>query len=415
MHRFLFGFSGNPEGSLRHGDHQHHKNQQVQRQNPEAGDSAQDTEHQGHDGGAQVGGGHLDADDGGGILRAEVIWGGVDDAGVHRGAAEADDEKSGKGQGGASGNQQEDTAAGQNGSPQQNHPPVSQPVHYKAPQKPPCRNADVAQGGKPGGLLRGNALGGYKVGAGPVHGGNFNGAVGEKAQQQGRNTPDFQGFQNPHRPLALLRCLGNLLPHRQGQKQHQGDAQLQKAHNPVAQAPGTQGQGVAHHKGADDGAHPPEAVEPAHVPGGVVLGHKVVEGGVNGSRPQAVGNGKDHEHNEIPGNGKAQKGRSGEKHAGDRHPGGAEPPGEPAGKETGYNGSQGDDGGENAHKGNRDTQLQVHHRPPGAQQRVRQPQAHKGQIHKTQQKGIHGYAPSFHFPSIYPNSTGLSIGWKRKI
>ena len=145
-----------------------------------------------------------------------------------------------------------------------------------------------------------------------------------------------------------------------------------------------------------------------------MLGHKVVEGGVNGSRPQAVGNGKKQEHGKIGGDGVAQKGYGGEKHAGNRHPGGAEPAGKAVGKEAGQDGAQGDKGGENAHKGNRDTQLQVHHRPPGAQQRVRQPQAHKGQIHKTQQKGIHGYAPSFHFPSIYPNPTGLSIGWGRK-
>ena len=66
-----------------------------------------------------------------------------------------------------------------------------------------------------------------------------------------------------------------------------------------------------------------------------MLGHKVVEGGINGSGSQSVGDGKKQERGKIGGYGVAQKGHGGEKHAENRHSGGAEPAGKAVGKKGG--------------------------------------------------------------------------------
>ena len=283
-----------------------------------------------HKGGPGIGAGHLDADDGPRILRAEIVRRGVDDAGVDGGASKADDDKPGEGDSRLRrGEQQQEDPAGQHAGPQTDHVPVAQPVRHEAAQKPARGDADVKQRSEPGRALRPDALDLHHVCAGPAHGGGLGGAVGEKAEQQGRDAPDPQRAQQPDGFSALLRLLPVDVPDGERDQQEQGDAQLDKAHDTVAVVPDGVRQGIAHDEGADDGPNTPEAVQPAHMPGGVVKGDIFVQRRVDGSGSQPVGDGKHNEHPEPAGDGKPQQGDRREEYAGHGHDAGAQLPSQP--------------------------------------------------------------------------------------
>ena len=89
------------------------------------------------------------------------------------------------------------------------------------------------------------------------------------------------------------------------------------------------------------------------------------------------------------GNGKAEQRGGGHQHTDGGDGPGAQPPGQPVGEQAGDNGAAGNNHGHNAGKRNRHPQLGVHDRPSGADERVRQAKANKGQVNHNQQKRVH--------------------------
>ena len=88
-----------------HGGHQHKDEQQINGQQRDADVVGNKAEDGGHQAVAQVGAGHEHADNGLGVLRSEALRGGVDDAGIYGGAAQADEAQTHEGGGVAQGQQ----------------------------------------------------------------------------------------------------------------------------------------------------------------------------------------------------------------------------------------------------------------------------------------------------------------------
>ena len=65
---------------------------------------------------------------------------------------------------------------------------------------------------------------------------------------------------------------------------------------------------MAHNDRAGGNAYAPHAVQPAHMPAGVVYGHIVVEGCVNAAGAKAVWHGPEAEHHKAVACGKAKEG-----------------------------------------------------------------------------------------------------------
>ena len=114
-------------------------------------------------------------------------------------------------------------------------------------------------------------------------------------------------------------------------------------------------------------------------------GHIIVQRGVDGPGPQAVGHRQHQQHPELVGEGEPQQRRGGEEHAAHCHHRGAQLLRQPVGAQAGHHRPGGDDHGHNAHVGHRHLQVPVHHRPPGPQQGVRQPQADKRDVDQNKQ------------------------------
>lgn len=129
------------------------------------------------------------------FLGAEVSGGGVDDGGVDRRAAKADDDKPGEG-GEVGGKGEEDQQHPQKADrrPQEDHLPVPEPVAEEAREEPAGGYPDVEEGGEGGGKGLGDLAGFHQKGAGPEHGGGLGGAVGEEARQQEGDAPDPEGL-----------------------------------------------------------------------------------------------------------------------------------------------------------------------------------------------------------------------------
>ena len=137
-------------------------------------------------------------------------------------------------------------------------------------------------------------------GARPVHRGRLRRAVTEEAQKQEGHPFYFQRAEQPDRLLLgrLQPFMPRLFPHGERRKEHDADDALQDADDEIAVVPGGVREGIAHHEGGDDGPHAPEAVQPAHVAGGIVEGDVVVERRVDGTRAEAVGDAEDEQHPE---------------------------------------------------------------------------------------------------------------------
>ena len=121
----------------------------------------------------------------------------------------------------------------------------------------------------------------------------------------------------------------------------------------------------------------------------VVEGDVVVQRRVNGTGAQSVGDGKEDQHPEPGGYGKAEQGQHREKHAGHGDDPGSQFAGQPVREKARNDGAAGNHHGHQPHIGHRNVKLHVHHRPPGAKQRVRQPKADKRKIDERKQKRIH--------------------------
>ena len=130
-------------------------------------------------------------------------------------------------------------------------------------------------------------------------------------------------------------------------------------------------------------------MEPAHVPGGVVKGHIVVESGVHAPRPQPVGH---RPQTQLPEGGTHRK--APQRHGGGAHAEGGDPPraqgpGEPVALKAGKHCPQGDDHGHRPGVGYRPVKLGIHRGPGRPQQGVGQAQGDKREINDGQKQMKH--------------------------
>ena len=147
--------------------HPRQQGQQVDREQRHVDVGRDEAEQRRHEAGAHIGAGHLHADDGLGFVRPEVVWGGVDDAGVDGGAAQADEDQPRQADSLAQGEEQGENAGGDDGLAQADELAVVELEGEEAVQRPAGCDADEEQPGKPGGRLDGNPLLQYQVAAGP--------------------------------------------------------------------------------------------------------------------------------------------------------------------------------------------------------------------------------------------------------
>ncbi len=149
-------------------------------------------------------------------------------------------------------------------------------------------------------------------------------------------------------------------------------------------------QAEAHDIRADGDAHAPKAVQPVHVPGGVVERHVVVQRGIHRSRPQAIRHRPQAQHPETPRKAEAQQRHRREKHAEGGHLSRPKPVGQTVRQQAGHHRAAGDDTRDDPRKRQRDTHLRIDLRPRSTQQRIRQTQADERQVNDRQQQGRHG-------------------------
>ena len=118
-------------------------------------------------------------------------------------------------------------------------------------------------------------------------------------------------------------------PHGKGGKEGGRQKHLQPTHRPVAAAPvHAPGQTGRHHIGPHRGAQTPEAVQPAHVPGVVVEGDKVIERRIHAARAQTVGQRQQAQRPKPWRHRKTEEGRGGQRNAQRRYPPRTQPPGQ---------------------------------------------------------------------------------------
>src|SRR5699024_11125215 len=137
--------------------------------------------------------------------------------------------------------------------------------------------------------------------------------------------------------VAVFICeSGPPLPQWQGKHKDQCQEDLQKRDDPVSSGPShPAGQSEAHDIRSGSGAKSPHTVEPAHMMAFVMKSHIVVQGGVNASRSQAIGNGPETEHPEGRADGKAEERSRRHPHADGSDFSGSQSPGEPVALEAG--------------------------------------------------------------------------------
>ena len=125
---------------------------------------------------------------------------------------------------------------------------------------------------------------------------------------------------------------------------------------------------------AEHTADAPEAVQPVHVPRGIMHRDIMIECRVNGTCTEAVRNRKDAQRGEFPRNGKAEECSSGQQDTEKGDSPRFERPEQSAGKQAGNDRPAGDDRGEDARTGHRNMQPGIHRGPRGTQQGIRQPE-----------------------------------------
>ena len=159
---------------------------------------------------------------------------------------------------------------------------------------------------------------------------------------------------------------GTPLPQRQAAQQDQREDGLHQGDGPVACLPAVpRRENGAQDHGADDGAHAPHAVEPAHVAAGIVEGNVVIQGSVHASGTQPVGDGPKAKLPEGPGCRVAKEGCGSQRYADRCDNPSAEPPGKAVTGQAGKDGAQRNEEGQEAHIGDRHTKDGVDHGPGG--------------------------------------------------
>lgn len=119
-------------------------------------------------------------------------------------------------------------------------------------------------------------------------------AQNPKKARSAKGTPGIRTALEKRRigSFPALFPLGCAFPKGQSGKQNHSEKDLQNRDIAVSRLPAQPpGEAGAHNIGTDRHPHAPEGMEPAHMPGGVVHSHIVVERGVHRPRPQSIGNG----------------------------------------------------------------------------------------------------------------------------
>ena len=323
-----------------------------------------------------------------------MVGRGMDDAGVDGRTAHSDQDKTCQREDVGGGQEQRSHPCGQNPLPQTDHLGVIELEGDEPAERTPDRDAGVEQTRKSGGGLGRNALCQGEVAAGPVAGRRLEGAVTEEAghdlfsPRDAEDLAQTQGFGVGFRAVGRS---GPSVPERQTAEEDRRNDGLKAGHRPVAAAPALPGrEGAAHQHGADDGAHAPHTVQPAHVVAFVVEGDVVVQGGVDAACTEAIGYGPEAEHPEGVRCREAEEGKGGQGGAEGSDPAGAERAGQPVALQAGHDGAQRGEHGEQTHGRDRYAEHGIQTGPCGAQQGIRQPQTDESQIDDRKQKLDHG-------------------------
>ena len=257
-------------------------------------------EDHGHEGAAEIGRGHLQADDRGAVACAEVAGRHVLDGGIHRAHARADDDKARcRHKIAPRGEKHQRNAGKLHRDAETNEAPVPKPVRDEARDEPAEHQAaeDERAAGRHFRVAQIRA-GAGKIAGRPEKAGGLAGAVGEKGRKRRQDAGHAQGLPDARALTQFLFVPGAVLPLPHGQRQHhhKQDAHLDIRGPAVALVPARRTQGKGHDRGADDRAHAVEAVQEIHDGGGIVTCHIVVDGGVDGTGAEAVGHCEDKEH-----------------------------------------------------------------------------------------------------------------------
>ena len=302
----------------------------------------------------------------------------MDDAGVHRGAAQTHQKQ-----------------AHQRQSARQEHGPDAQSddrrAHadeglvvkfhrQEAVDAPADGHAQEEQAGEKRRRRPLHAPAQGQVGAGPKARRLLQAAVAEEGHQDLLRAGDGNDLLQRHR-LGRFRLGPAILPQSERQKEDRRQNDLQNAHDPVAPGPViSAGQHPAHDVRTDGRAHAPHAVEPAHVAAGIVEGHIVIQAGVHAACAQAVGDGPEDQHPVFPADAEAEQRAGGHGHGESRDLSGTEPPGQPVAEQARDDGPQRHGHGHRTGIGHRHHKLRIHTGPGRAQQPVRQAQGDEGQV-----------------------------------
>ena len=166
-----------------HHEYKHYRQENTHQRNGKViGDK---TEQRRHQGGANVGAGGLDAHQCLRAGRAEVNRGGMHDAGINRGAAQANQQKSCHSSGNAQRKQHGNDTKGDDSHAQADHLGVIQLYRHKAADGPANGDAQEKQTGEGcGRFFRQTCVEG-QIGAAPQRRGLFQGAVAEEGDHDG--------------------------------------------------------------------------------------------------------------------------------------------------------------------------------------------------------------------------------------
>ena len=147
--------------------------------------------------------------------------------------------------------------------------------------------------------------------------------------------------------------------------------------------------GIAHDIGPQGSPNPPHAVEPAHMPAGIMEGYIIIQGRIHAARSQAKGQRPEAKGPEGIAGGKAKKAQGRQEYAEGRHLPRAKAPGKPVAQKAGKDGAAGAEHGKDPRIGNGHGKPLVHGGPGRPQDGIRQPQADESQIDDNQQKLKH--------------------------
>lgn len=373
-------------------DHQHQQHEQIQREEADRcarGERAEERRHQRR---AGIGACHLHADDRLRALCAEVGGRGVDQAGIDRRAAEPDEDQPGERGAVPDGEQHQQDAKRDNPQSQAHHLPVAELEGQKAADGPSRRDTEEEETAALCGRDRVDAAGGDEIAAGPKTDRLFDGAIAEEAQHHGLDAAQRNDLTQRKRPspAALRRAAVGRPPEGKTEEQNGREYQLDQPDAAVAGVPAVPG---SEHRAHDDRPHrradAPHAVQPAHMPAGIMEGDIVVQRRVDAARAKPVRDRPEAEHRIAAAEGKAEERRAGHRHADRRDPARAETPRQPVAEQARDDRADGDDHENEARGRQRRADLRMDDRPRGAEQRVRQTETDKGEINDPKQQREH--------------------------